>query len=104
MTRSELVLYALCRYCSAAIVKTLYCGVLLRDAEPQELAEHSKYLRKTGDLAGVVKDLCLSPEHWHKNFDGHASDLVRSIYHGLLGREPESEELQGYAAKLTENH
>jgi Sulfotransferase family/Domain of unknown function (DUF4214) len=92
------------RIYAADLVRAAYLGILKRECDPEGLATYSEIIRRTVDLAGPLKDLSYSEEHWEKTLDARGPVLVRALYQGLLGREPEPEELQEYAMKLAETH
>jgi hypothetical protein len=85
---------------AAQFVGMAYRGILAREADPSGLAAYSKWLRRNADLAGLLAEIARSDEHWQKQFAARAPDLVRALYLGLLGREPEAEELHEHAAQL----
>jgi len=104
MKLSAFIINTLQRVYSDELVDMAYRGILMRAADSTGLAAYSKTLRATADLAGLLKELSYSNEHWEKSLNAHAPDLVRAFYQGLLGREPEPEALESYAARLAESH
>jgi hypothetical protein len=66
------------------------------------LANYAAKLAVTLNLEALLIEISRSDEHWEKSFSAHSSNLVRTLYRGLLGREPEPEALANYAAKLAE--
>ncbi|WP_217127067.1 DUF4214 domain-containing protein, partial [Hydrogenophilus thiooxidans] len=59
---------------------------------------------QTQDLAPLLMEMARSDERWRQSFAERAPELVRALYRGLLGREPEPEALQDYAERLTQTH
>lgn len=86
------------------LVRKAYRGILQRDADPQGLASYTDALKQNLGLAGLLRDVTESDEHWRKTLEARAPELVRSLYSGLLDREPEPEALQDYAEKLATAH
>ncbi len=104
MKFSEFIIKIFLRAHADELVGMAYRGILTREADSTGLSAYSKTLRRTANLSGLLKELSFSDEHWQKTLDARAPDLVRVLYRGLLGREPEVEALQHYTAKLAELH
>lgn len=90
------------RLCAAEVVRELYRGLLLREADSGGLAAHSARLRKSPDLAALLREMSGSQEHWEQIFRSRAAELVEVAYRGLLKRDADPNALQGYAAALAD--
>ena len=104
MNISELTKKAFLRAYADELVNMAYRGILTREADLTGLAAYTKALKGSADLAGLLKELSFSDEHWQKTLDTRAPDLVRALFQGLLGREPDAEARESYVAKLAESH
>ena len=91
-----------------SLVRMLYAGVFEREADSEGLAHFSSRLRADGDLRQTLRAL-LSSEEFLVNFrrrhaiGGIADDspeLVRQLYRGLLGREPDLDGLRHHVENL----
>ena len=87
MNISELTKKAFLRAYADELVNMAYRGILTREADLTGLAAYTKALKGSADLAGLLKELSFSDEHWQKTLDTRAPDLVRALFQGLLGRE-----------------
>ncbi len=82
------------------LIREFYLALLGREPEREALENGSAKLLQAHDLRAVLADLCGSDEHWQLTLGRRAHDLVRAVYLGLLGREPELKALESFAAKL----
>src|SRR5579862_2299682 len=82
------------------VIEAAFRGVLGRDPEPAALVAYTKYLSDHKDLGALLTIVCQSPEHWHKMIADRAEDIVRAVFLGILGREPDTEALSVYATHL----
>jgi hypothetical protein len=89
---------------ASELVHSLYRGLLDREPEPEALQAYAEKLAEVHDLTPLLAEIARSDEHWRKTLEARASELVHSLYRGLLDREPEPEALQGYAEKLATGH
>lgn len=91
-----------------ALVRMLYAAVFEREADPEGLAHFACRLREDGDLGQTLRAL-LSSEEFLGNFrrrhamgglSDDSSELVRQLYRGLLGREPDLDGLRHHVENL----
>ncbi|WP_217126213.1 hypothetical protein, partial [Hydrogenophilus sp. SS56] len=104
MSLADLALRTMLRLTAEQIIGMTYRGILSREPDPDGLAAYAKLLRRAGDLTPLLSELARSEERWRQSFAERAPELVRALYRGLLGREPEPEALQDYAERLTQTH
>jgi hypothetical protein len=102
MKFSEHLLKAFLQIYAVELVGMAYRGILTREADSTGLAAYSKTLKRSSNLAALLKEISYSDEFWGKSLSARARDLVQALYLRLLGREPEAEALESYAAKLAE--
>ena len=86
------------------LVRATYRGLLGRNPEPEALAVYARELGKKHDIAGILKAVDESPEHWKMLLGLKSEELVKAVFQGLLGRSPEQEALAVYAQELSEKH
>ncbi len=85
------------------LVRIFYRGLLYRDPEPEALARYASELTESHDLGRPLAEIASSEEHWQLLFGLRAPQLVREMYRGLLGRDPEPEALARYASEFAES-
>lgn len=85
------------------LVQAAYRGLLGREPDSQGLTNHISALSQKKRLAGFLYDFTQSDEFWYKTLASRASNMVRDIYRGLLGREPDQDGLDVHTAALARN-
>lgn len=98
----SVVLPLLLRFCAPEMVGAAFAGILSRLPEPEAVNEYCRDLAKKGRLVEVLAEIARSDEAWQKAVEQRAADLVRALFHGLLGRDPEAGVLQLYSGNLAE--
>jgi hypothetical protein len=84
------------------VVRSLYRGILGREAEPGGLDIYTQKFIVDHKLDGVVSSLIGSDEFRRKNFAGLSlEDLVKSFYRAILKRNPETAGLNRYKSLLS---
>lgn len=78
------------------LIREAYQGVLGRDPGKEGLIAYKECFDIIGN-SGLQQELSSSPEAWDKQKSDHAAELIRSLYLGILQREPDS---GGLAAKI----
>lgn len=87
---------------SPELVHTLCLGLLGRPPASDEVVACRAALAETSDLLPLLEALCQSDEHWRRTLDVHASEVVRGIYRGVLGRDADSGGLDTYGRALAQ--
>lgn len=100
MKLSKLALKVFLRVYANEVVRIVYRGLLAREVDAAGLDTYSKSLESSVDLAGLLKEISNSDEHWKKSLNARAPELVHAVYRGLLGREPDPKGLQKYSRDL----
>jgi hypothetical protein len=89
---------------SEELVYAMFLGLLGREPKPEALANYSTQLTRTSDIATLLAKIVSTDELWQKTLAARSPELVRAVYQGLLGREPEAEALKSYATKFSETY
>jgi predicted thioredoxin/glutaredoxin len=85
------------------LVRDVYLGILGREPDPETVKQHTEALaEKTETLRGIVAATVGSDEFKEKTVQLLAPDLVRQLYFGILGREPDPEGFQHHTEALAE--
>jgi hypothetical protein len=77
------------------IIRDGFRGILGREPEEEALAAYQSSFKELG-YEGLMNELSRSPEAWNKQKREHAEELIREVFRGILGREPEEEALTSY--------
>ena len=85
------------------LVHGAYESLLKRKPDQQALRDYARQLRESADLSRIYTSIAQSQEHWERLLALRTEDLVRSVYDGLLDREPDDHALRVYSAQLREN-
>jgi len=85
------------------LVHGAYESLLKRKPDQQALRDYAGQLRESADLSRIYTSIAQSQEHWERLLALRTEDLVRSVYDGLLDREPDDHALRVYSAQLREN-
>jgi len=80
-----------------------YRGLLGREAESSALAHYEARLAETQDFPGLLTELALSEEHGGWFLEHRPEIIVDAAYRGLLGRDPDPQARQAYAAELAKS-
>jgi hypothetical protein len=86
------------------LVRRTFQGLLGRDPEPTALDSYAKRFAVNHDLGAVVVDIVQSEEFRKRSLAALVPELVRAIFRGLLGRDPEPTALDSYAKRFAVNH
>lgn len=81
-------------------VRIAYLGVLGREPDSAGAIEYERVLSGSGRMSEVLRNLATSQEHWEKLVGARARELVRSVFHALLYREPDEKAAQSYSGAL----
>src|SRR6267154_1179969 len=95
-----LLLRIVLRFLARDAVTAAYLGVLGRGPDQGGLLAYSETLGRTGSYSGVLDEISHSQENWERLLARRSEDVVRNIYRGLLGRDPDREGLDSYASDL----
>jgi len=85
---------------SDELINEIYQGLLGRLPDETSLGHYSAKLSKSQDLGSILSDVAGSNEHWNKLLKARSGEMVRNMYLGSLGREPEDSAKKHYAGKL----
>ena len=85
------------------LVSATFEALLGRAPDAQALQFYSAQLKEGKSLAWLLSDVAQSPEHWHRQLALKAEEMVRSVYAGLLNREPDAQAFGTYGGQLREN-
>lgn len=94
----------------ADLLASIYQGLLEREPQGFEIENYASGLSdpsglvSPGALATVLADVARSDEGWNKTLEHRADSIVRTVFQGLLGREPEAAVLQHYASHVKATH
>jgi len=83
------------------LVQAAYRGLLGREPDSRGLIAHTSTLSRNRKLAAFLNDFIQSDEFLDKTLASRAQRLVRDIYRGLLGREPDQQGHRTHAAALS---
>lgn len=83
------------------IVQQVFQGLLHREADAEALDNYSSTLADKLDLTALINEIGISDEHWNKLFSHRSPELVNALFLGLLGREPQPDELKNYSTLLS---
>ena len=101
--RSEELWSQLIRARAESLMRSVFQGLLQREPDAEALAAYSQKLAEDKDMSGMLAVVGGSQEHWERLFEKKAETLVRSIFKGLLLREPDAETLSAYSQRLAED-
>jgi len=87
--------------CTAELVRESYQALMGRDPDESGRAAYEALLGKTRSLSSVLLDLIGSSEFWNKTIARRSSELVRQLFLGVLGREPDPDEAAAYNPKMS---
>lgn len=82
------------------LVNALYQGLLGRDAEPEALQSYASKLNAPIDLAHLAAAIGRSNESWRRSLQAHSLEIVRAIYAGVIGTEPDAAMAESLASRL----
>ncbi|MGZ5120123.1 MAG: polysaccharide pyruvyl transferase family protein [Burkholderiales bacterium] len=94
----------------ADLLASIYQGLLEREPQRFEIEKYGSGLGdpsglvSPGALAPVLADVAGSDERWNKTLEHRADGIVRTVFHRLLGREPEAAVIQHYAGQVKATH
>jgi hypothetical protein len=77
------------------LIREAYEGVLGREPEEEALEAYAGSFKELG-MGGLIRELSESSEAWEKQKGAHAEELIRDVYEGVLGRDPEEVALKAY--------
>ncbi len=101
--KTSLFFRFLVKHCAREIIRAAYTGILSREPDEAGWTAYSRELRKTGNLDHILRDLAASKESWESRFYDYPDELVRLVYRGLLGREPDAQGLAHYIQQIVNN-
>src|SRR5438105_136709 len=90
------------RIFSRELADSLYRGLLARPSDAAGLAAYSKNIQQATRLADVVGDMARSDEFRKRMFSEQADMLVRGVFRGALGREPDGNARDSYGRMISE--
>lgn len=96
------ILRLLIKHYARDIVRSIYTGLLQVEPNEEALTAYVEELRKTGELEPIIRDLAASRTSWEAHLYEHPDALIRFVFQGLLGREPDPEALRTYSGDLAE--
>jgi SAM-dependent methyltransferase len=82
------------------LVEEVYRGIFRRKADEGELASGAALVKSTGSITPLVKSLLASSEFKSRSFGAGAPKIVKAAYKAILGRAPDSGELEVDVARL----
>src|ERR1043166_1211552 len=99
---SQRLFRALLKPFARDVVTAAYLGLLRRAPSASELAASAAELKRTRDLDALLDRLSQSAELWKNLLVEHSPELVKPVFRGMLGRDPDDEGLRAYTQLLAE--
>ena len=85
---------------SPELVDAAFRGLLGREPDTEAAAAYGAMLAEKRDISTLLEDITRSDEFWGKVLTSRSEELIRAIYGGLFGREPDPARLAIHVKQL----
>jgi hypothetical protein len=84
------------------LVKAAYRGLAGRSPTEDEVQTQVAAIKREGKVSAVIQDISHLPEAWARNLHSQPAELVRQLYRGVNGEDPDAASLAAGIALLAQ--